>query len=362
MHVAFALSALQAGGAERVVADLTRAVVERGWRATILSFDRPGDPIYHSYDPRVQLRRLALPPAGGGLRAAMQTVKRVTAARKILRSHEFDVVISFLTKINTVMLLAAMGTGVPIIVSERNNPDRQAANPLWKMTLNRLYPRAAGIVMQTERSLERLPARIRRRATVIANPSRTPPFAPDGALEPTLTAVGRLTEQKGFDLLIRAFAGIADRYPEWRLLVWGEGPDRAALEQQIRDLNLADRVQLPGNSAIPGSWIESATVFVLPSRYEGWPNALAEAMGAGLPVVAFDCDFGPSEMIAHGESGLLVAAENIGALAAAISAMIEQPELRQKLGREAIRAMDRFSGETITTRWLQLIKNSATSS
>ena len=155
-----------------------------------------------------------------------------------MRSSRFDVVVSFLTKINVLALLAKTGTGTPVIVSERNNPLQQRSNPLWGLLLRWLYPRAAAIVMLTERSKICLPATQRSRAIVIPNPMLAPPVEARLEGPPALVAVGRLNEQKGFDLLLRAFADIAEEIPDWRLIIWGEGPDRVALEQQVRDLGI----------------------------------------------------------------------------------------------------------------------------
>ncbi|HUD91502.1 glycosyltransferase, partial [Sphingobium sp.] len=124
MKVAFVLAGLSAGGAERVISKLSDAALARGWDVTIVTFDRPDDPIFHPIDPRVSLIRLSLPTAGKGAAAWMTAARRCWALRRTLVG-KFDVVISFLTKINVLTLLATRGLNVPVIVSERNNPDRQ---------------------------------------------------------------------------------------------------------------------------------------------------------------------------------------------------------------------------------------------
>jgi glycosyltransferase involved in cell wall biosynthesis len=202
-----------------------------------------------------------------------------------------------------------------------------------------------------------LPARQRARSIVIPNPMPTSIQANNPADKRVLVAVGRLTPQKGFDLLIDAFARIVGEFPDWRLIIWGEGPDRAALERQIARLGLAGAVQLPGTSASREAWVESAGVFVLSSRYEGFPNATAEAMGAGLPVIAFDCDYGPRDMIDDGETGLLVRPEDTEALAAAMRRMMDDFPLRESLGRAARQRAADFSPASVTRSWLKLIES-----
>lgn len=359
MRIAFILAALDAGGAERIIDLLSRAAVAEGWDVTIVTFDRPTDRIFHRYDERVRLRRLALPVAAKRSARLFLMVRRIWALRKLLREERFDVAVSFLTKINVLALLARIGTGTPIIVSERNNPLRQRSNLVWRILLHRLYPTAAAIVMQTERSKICLPHAQRARAKVIPNPMLAPVAEPRSAAPPTIVAVGRLNEQKGFDLLLSAFAEIADKVPDWRLVIFGEGPERAALEHQVSRLSMAGRAFLPGASATPGAWIAACDIFVSSSRYEGFSNALAEAMGSGLAVVSFDCDFGPADMITDNSDGLLVPPENTGALAAAMLRLATDKALCQRLGAAAAAGASRFDTCQVNKSWIDLITKCA---
>jgi glycosyltransferase involved in cell wall biosynthesis len=174
-----------------------------------------------------------------------------------------------------------------------------------------------------------------------------------------MVAVGRLNEQKGFDLLLNAFAEIADKIPDWRLMIFGEGPDRATLEHQLSRLNLTDRAFLPGASATPSAWIAACDIFVLSSRYEGFPNVLAEAMGSGVAVVAFDCDFGPADMITDNSDGMLVPPENTSALAAALLRLATDEALCQRLGAAAALGAARFDPEQVNKSWIDLITKCA---
>ncbi|HSX54399.1 MAG TPA: glycosyltransferase, partial [Sphingomonas sp.] len=157
MNVAFVLSALGAGGAERVISRIAGAAIARGWKVTVITFDAPGDPIFHRLDPSVEIIRLALPAGGRGITPFITGTRRLLALRRALASKPFDTVVSFLTKINVLTLLATLGKRTPVIVSERNNPDLQPSHPLWRVMLRRLYPQATAIVMLTERGKERLP-------------------------------------------------------------------------------------------------------------------------------------------------------------------------------------------------------------
>ncbi|WP_054440267.1 glycosyltransferase [Novosphingobium sp. ST904] len=156
---------------------------------------------------------------------------------------------------------------------------------------------------------------------------------------------------------MRAFAEVAPRWPGWGLDIWGEGPEHGALAALIAGAGLEGRVVLRGLTPRPRAWVAEADIFVLSSRYEGFPNVLGEAMAAGLPVVAADCDFGPSDMVQHGRSGLLVDSEDVEGLAAAMSALIADPFERMRMGRAARTAMARFHPERILQNWDQVLGN-----
>ncbi|SEI82522.1 Glycosyltransferase involved in cell wall bisynthesis [Sphingomonas sp. OV641] len=356
MRVAFVLAALQAGGAERVVAEVSAGMAARGWTVEIITFDRPDDPIYHPLAPGITCTRLSLPGRGGGIRGIIQSARRVLALRRVLRDRQFDTVVAFLTKINVIALAAGWGLGRPTIVSERNNPLRQKANPLWNRLTSLLYAGAARIVIMSERSRQALPRASRRRAAIIPNPVTSRVVEPRPKTK-TFVAVGRLTQQKGFDILLNAFARISPSLPDWRLTIFGDGPDRHALERQLALLGLQDRVSMPGATVVPGSWLDQTSIFVLPSRYEGWPNALAEALAAGLPAVAFDCDFGAAEMVKNDRTGVLVAAEDLDALAAAMHSLALDPPRQRRLADAASQQMLRYSPEQIVSQWCRLVEN-----
>ncbi|GEC33384.1 hypothetical protein EFR01_35550 [Sinorhizobium fredii] len=170
-----------------------------------------------------------------------------------------------------------------------------------------------------------------------------------------MAAVGRLTHQKGFDLLLDAFSRIADAHPEWRLVIWGEGDERLSLEALRDALGLQKRVDMPGITERPGLWIETADAFVLSSRYEGWGIVLLEAMAAGLPVVSFECDWGPRVMITHQSDGILVPREDVEALAKALDRILGDRALREQLGASAAASAQRYMPDQILTEWDVLV-------
>jgi glycosyltransferase involved in cell wall biosynthesis len=213
--------------------------------------------------------------------------------------------------------------------------------------------------MQTERARDELPETLQHRATVIPNPCSpigTPRTEPPKGAGVHLVAVGRLDHQKGFDLLLQAFAKIRHRHSGLRLTIFGEGSERASLEALSARLGIDDAVSLPGLTARPGAWIEAGDIMVLSSRYEGFPNVVAEATVSGLPVVSFDCPYGPRELIADGENGLLVPEGNVDALAEAISRLANDPELRRKMRAGALLNRARLSETAVMRLWDRVIE------
>jgi glycosyltransferase involved in cell wall biosynthesis len=278
------------------------------------------------------------------------------ALRRAIRDIEPDLVISFLTKINAIALAATLFLKIPVIVSERNNPLMQPAHWLWRVTLWLLYSRARAIICQTRASVVCIPKYCRSRIRIIANPVWPIDRRPVRHGEPMrIAAVGRLERQKGFDVLISAFADVATEFPDCGLHLWGQGPLRDELADQARQLAIENRVQFRGVSSTPGAWIEEVDIFVLSSRFEGFPNVLAEAMAAGLPVVATRCDFGPPDLVREGESGLLVHPESAPALANAIKKLLADTGLRQKLSEAAPEVAEKFAPWRIEAQWKSVI-------
>ena len=198
----------------------------------------------------------------------------------------------------------------------------------------------------------------RSRLHVIHNPVETSPLERRPAQEPRLLAIGRLEYQKGFDLLLEAFAQLSNT--STRLTILGEGSQRQALEGQIAELGLQSRVDLPGFVSDLKPHLQKAHLFVLPSRWEGFGCVVIEAMAQGLPVVVTDCHYGPSEIVSDGVNGLVVKSESVAALAQGVTRVLEDPQWADQLGREAIRRADDFAVERIVKEyealWSRVVK------
>ncbi len=306
---------------------------------------------------RVALRLSAM--SRNSVESLTNTFRRLIALRRAIQGTDPGVVVSFVDQLNVMTLMALLGTGIPVIVTEHLDPRWPSCSRIWRLMRRLLYPLAAALVSTCEgvdRQYSWLPAR---RRQVNYNPLTNIHEETEASTSPMLlpldrkriTAMGRLVPQKGFDLLIQAFSEIASLHPDWDLLILGEGPERTHLEEVVTGKALVGRVSLIGLQKAPFSILKQCHLFVLSSRAEGFGNVLIEAMACGLPVISFDCPSGPSEIIRHGEDGWLVPAGDVKALSNAIDRMIRQPETRQVLQKAALQNVQRFSLEKHMKRW-----------
>ena len=360
-HIIFFVSSMHGGGAERVAALLCNRWAERGHNVTlVVTYSGRGQCVY-PLDKRVKLVYLA-DIVGTVRKTPWIMLRRFWALRRLVRDTQADVVVSFMAQVNIAVLLATRGLGVPIIVSERFYPPAMPLPVIWKILRRITYPWAAKVVMQTQGGLQWLQrAAPASRGVIIANPcvfplpESKPKIEPDTILPAQrclLLAAGRLEKQKGFDLLIDAFSSLCDVCADWDLVILGEGVERQALEAQIASKKLNERVLLPGRVGNAGDWYQRADLYVMSSRFEGFPNTLLEALAYGLPAVSFDCLTGPADLIRDGVDGYLVQPQNGPAgLAASLAALMQDPARRAAFAANASDVKQRYSFATIGTAW-----------
>ncbi len=335
--------------------------VGRGWDVTILTLDDGARAPFYRLDRRVRHLPLGLAFSSHGPgEAVANNLLRLQVLRRELRRIAPDAVVSFLPAMNVLAIMAARSLRVPVVVSERVDPFLYRIGATWDTLRMATYGLANAIVVQTHGALEFYPWPIRRRVTVIPNPVPLPVVEEQAEAlfprRPVVVGLGRLHREKGFDLLLEAMARLASVHPEWSLAVLGEGPARQELEALRDRLGLGDRVWLPGAVTDPARYLKQADLFVLPSRTEGFPNALCEAMACGLPVIAADCRSGPSEIVRPGLDGLLVPVEDVSALATAIDRLIRDAPLRKALASRAPEVLERFGMERVMGAWEDLLE------
>jgi glycosyltransferase involved in cell wall biosynthesis len=195
------------------------------------------------------------------------------------------------------------------------------------------------------------------RGLIVAIPNGVPPPSgpPSELTSPVVIAAGRLTWQKGFDLLIRAFARVAEVEPDWMLKICGKGRLRDTLAGLVAECGVAEQVQLGRHVRDMESEMERASIFVLSSRFEGFPMVLVEAMSKGLPVVAFDCQTGPAELVDHGVNGFLVPFGDLDGLAASVLELIRDEGKRQRFGAAARERAREYTSDRVVESWRALL-------
>ncbi len=359
---------MQLGGAQRVMAQLCRHLVDAGHDTTLITLESSAAAPFFSLPDGLAVRQLGrASEAATGLGRAWRVACWVRDLRRALKDLQPDVIISFIDLTNVMVLAAARGLGCPVIASERTDPHHHAIGRTGSMLRRLTYPTAARIVVQTSRAAEFFDAPLASRVAIIPNPvspaarhATSDAPAADGRWR--ITSLGRFSPEKGFDLLIDAFARIAPEFPAWDVLLHGEGPERDRLQATIASLGLADRIRLLRPVRDVGVTLGQTHVFALPSRYEGFPNALGEAMAAGLPCIAFRGVSGVEDLIEHDACGVLAdhAAsrdETVASLAAALSRLLREPETRVRFGTAARQRVKDFAPASVLARWDALLES-----
>jgi GalNAc-alpha-(1->4)-GalNAc-alpha-(1->3)-diNAcBac-PP-undecaprenol alpha-1,4-N-acetyl-D-galactosaminyltransferase len=354
--ISVVIPSLLGGGAERVAIDLANHWSEQARDVTLISIDR-ADESHYSIRPEIRRIGLNLMVSSKSLWSAVQNNRaRIRELRRVLVDAKAKAVVSFTDITNVTTLLACRGMELRTIVAERTDPRHHRIGRVWSWLRRRTYGNANTLVVQTEAvrgwaqscgwqcPIAVIPNAVLESQSPIVRQEHQPPM---------IVGMGRLSEEKGFDLLIPFFAMATEgrRFRDWQLTIYGEGPERQRLEQLIPEFKLTGRVHLPG-------WIEDTTkawatadLFVLPSRYEGFPNVLLEAMAAGVPCVSFDCDSGPREIIRDGIDGMLVPTKKPMQLVWTITELLKDSEKRMQLGIRAREVVTRFSRAAFYERW-----------
>ena len=344
----FFIGTLCDGGAERVTSILSGQMADRGMEVEILTYyDRP---VFYKIHPNVKVTSVEKSTG------TKNKVHNFLWIRKYFKTNA-KLIISFLAPFNMMAIAAKFGTGIKIIVADRNDPTRVPTNTIIRKLRDFLYMFADGIVLQTEKNQSYFNDVIQKKSTVIYNPvnmKETAGTAPGVTKEKKIVTAGRLMPQKNQKMLIEAFAEVIKTYPEYQLVIYGEGPCRDELQSLILGMELQEKVILPGSTANLHEKIKYAQLFVLSSDYEGMPNALIEAMCLGLPVISTKVS-GATDLIKDGVNGLLVDCGNTEQLAAAIKQLLGSPKEMEAYAVESAKLAERLDVSTVTEEWMAYI-------
>lgn len=392
-HICLYIGSLQKGGAERVMSNLAEYLYSTEWQVTLVTtyFRPPEFVLPHGlwnpetgecYGEKTELvswgdkksvpaspegiRRIySDPPSGELARGRVRGFgARFRRLRTIWKKERPDVILSFIGYNNIFAVLTSRGLGIPVAVSVRSNPAREYASARLRLPAFALFRQAAGIVLQTQDARSFFPKAIQKKSIILPNALNPDFIRPryEGKRENAVVSVGRMDANKNQDYLIRAFAKAHREHPEYTLHLYGDGPSRADFESLAEQLGVKEAVVFEGIVDGVQDKIADKQIFVLSSREEGMPNALLEAMGAGLACISTDCPCGgPRDLIRDGVNGFLVPVETKDPeqelLTRRLLQLMENPDLVQQMGREAVKVQEYYSPAEINSKWDQYLRS-----
>ena len=352
MHITFLLASLGSGGAERVVSLLANKMVERGHQLEIICLKF--NDVYYQTDSRVKVTL-----------AMEQTTNRLTEVfwlRKYLKKQNPDVVIPFTEGVYCFTILSLLGTGIPIIASERLDP--AVMSQTRKFLKKLLLPYADWLVVQTQSIKEYFPKKIQAKTSIIYNPVNDEVFhqiengelkIENGERVNCIISVGRLYPQKNQEMMIRAFAKVADEFPDWQLVIYGEGPLRESLELIVESLEMQGRVLLPGRTEYVIEELRKSKIFCMSSDYEGMSNSMIEAICVGLPIITTDVS-GVKELVEVGVNGFVVPCGDVDKLSTSFEKLMNSGQLINDFSKSSYAKRELFKIDSIVGQWEKLIQ------
>ncbi len=366
MKILFSCRALNdmAGGVERMIAVLMDEMIARGHEAYLITWDKAGASPFYPLNPKIKWMQLDsgdhLQKAGWVLR-----VRRALKIRAFVKNVQPDIVLAFQHGTFLGLRVFLSGMDIPVVAAERNAPARfdHLKAGRYRGFIYQSFRLAKKITVQCESYRNDYPAYLRKKIVTISNPvfpaqCQARPDA--GSDRKILLTVGRLSYQKNYEALVKSFAHIASAFPDWTLVMAGEGEDRDKLEALVKELGIESRIQMKGAVRDVASLYCESHLFCLPSRWEGFPNALAEAMAHGLPCVGFAACAGVRDLIQEGENGLLAAGNGDSkSLAMALRLLMADPSARAAMGEKAKLSMNQYNPLHIFDRWEKFLKDTA---
>ncbi|GAA0820086.1 glycosyltransferase family 4 protein [Streptosporangium amethystogenes subsp. fukuiense] len=367
------LHAYGMGGTIRTVINQANAMAAAGHEVEIVSVVRRRERPQFEIDPRIRLltlsdQREGRPVDSTGRRVWRWIRGRIVPAGEFAASYFTErverAVIDYVSALTdgvlvttrpALNLISARRAPAGIVKVGQEHMNLATHSEAVRSEIGRHYGRLDAVVVLTETDRREYQAllpttRVERIPNAVGSVRRTP----SGKDDRLVVAAGRLVAQKGFDLLIPAFRQVVDRHPDWRLRIYGTGKKKGQLRALLKEHRLGDNVTLMGRTDRLDEELARASFYVLSSRFEGLPMVMIEAMTHGLPVVAFDCPTGPADVLTPEVDGLLVPSRDVDALAAAMIRLIEDRELRRRMGTAAAVAAHDYTPEVVMPLWEKL--------
>lgn len=393
MRITLVIAGLDGGGAERVVVNLANAWVERGYQPTILTISQNSRPPAYAIDDRVELEDIGWPRAAHEYELNAKATAPIMRSLRATRCHDLvhdipmlamlrfailktepNVVVSSITQTNVRVLAALNESNVPVVACEVTDARRVWLRG-WMRPRDQFYRRAADVVACDPVIADWLAAR-GARATAIHNPLQPPDFpllARDLPPQPSdvpapvapirsnsnsrkrVITLARLSMEKRPEWLVRAFASLVDRYPDWDLEVYGLGPQQNFLEHLAEDTAPPGRIRICGFANDVYRVLAEAHIFVSASWVEGFGNAIWEALACGVPVIALDAGPSIARLVRHEIDGLVVQESSVPALTDALERLMTNEDERKSYASRAPEVVKRFSMQAALQQWDELL-------
>lgn len=355
---------LTGGGAEKVASDLANSFALSGVRVRFVTLDRAKAtdwPLIESVERRaLNLVR----PHANFLMNLTGNIIRVKALRGEFKNYKPDVVLSFITETNILAILASLNASHRIVVSERGYPEHEPVRLIWKRIRKYIYRTADAVVVQTkavqiwvEQECSVVNSVVIPNMVSLPLPGHGPIVSPSsvvGVGDNVLLSVSQLRPQKGVDKLIRIFHDLPQLKQNWKLVICGSGEQEAELKNLVTSLGMDGQVYIIGRVGNTEEWYRRAGIFALTSESEGFPNALLEAMACGCPVISYDCDAGPRDII-NSDNGILVGNQNHIEFREKLSGLMKSHATRKDLGEISNQVLQKYHPDLILEQWQRVL-------
>lgn len=354
MNLSLVTAIVKAGGAARAMINMANHWAAEGHAITLFSFENGSEGPLFPLHENITVVYLDINKYSSNMFASIaNNWKRFRKIRRSILATNPDAVISFIDTANIRVLLSLLGTGIPVVISERIHPQWEKIGCFWNTVRRFVYPLADSLVVQTEEIKEFCLKWRVRDTRVVPNPVLPLPDRGEAPRlrRPALLAVGRLDEQKCNHLLLDAFRVASEKHGDWSLYIAGVGSLTTAIDAYIDELGLRERVELLGFVQDVGGLLGQADVYVMSSCYEGFPNSLCEALASSVACVSTNCPSGPADMIADGENGLLVPVNDTLQLAAGLDRLMSDECLRRHLSGNAGNIVEILSPAVVMKQW-----------
>jgi len=354
--IAFVIHSLSSGGAERVVSTLSNELLE-DYNVIIINFVA-NTPFYELKSGiKVLHCNNKFKPSKSSWQAIKLNYGFYRKIKGIFKSEKVDLGIGFMTTANVLTILAGKAFKIPVIISERIDPTHTVVPFIWRQLKRWVYPKTDYLVVQTKPIKEYYSALVsKEKLVILPNPISSeliPKKMEDDVYENIVLNVGRLTDQKGQGILIKAFANLNP--VKWKLVIVGEGHKREEYQNLIKNLDMEKKIFLNGKTKNISDYYNKAKIFAFTSNFEGFPNALIEAMHMGLACISTDCPTGPSELITNGENGFLIEVKDQDALESGLNTLMNDNELIKSFSVSAKKTVQRFNVDSVLKSWKRII-------